>query len=67
MEADSKEAVEQGMKLFANARAIVRADAPENEYAFVTDTMTVADQEKAAAALAASGVNIRSKIRISDL
>ena len=67
VEADSKEAVEQGMKLFANARAIVRADAPENEYAFVTDTMTVADQEKAAAALAASGVNIRSKIRISDL
>lgn len=67
VEADSKEAVEKGMKLFANARAIVRADAPENEYAFVTDTMTVADQEKAAAALAASGVNIRSKIRISDL
>ncbi len=67
VEADSKEAVEQGMKLFANARAIVRADAPENEYAFVTDTMAVADQEKAAAALAASGVNIRSKIRISDL
>lgn len=67
-EADDKTAVfDKAMQLFSNARAIVRANAPENEIAFVTDAMTVSQQEKALKSLADCGAVIKSKIRISDL
>lgn len=61
------DAFNKAMELFPNARAIVRANAPENELAFVTDAMTVSQQEKALKALADCGAVIKSKIRISDL
>ena len=68
VEADNKPAVfEKAMELFSNARVLVRANAPESELAFVTDAMTVAQQEKALNALADCGAVIKSKIRISDL
>ena len=68
VEAENKTAVfDKAMELFSNARAILRANAPENEFAFVTDTMTVSQQEKALKALAECGAVIKSKIRISDL
>lgn len=67
-EADNKVSVfNKAMELFSNARAIVRANAPENELAFVTDAITVSQQEKALKALADCGAVIKSKIRISDL
>ncbi|MGN1456401.1 MAG: homoserine dehydrogenase [Acutalibacteraceae bacterium] len=61
------DAFNKAMELFPNARAIVRANAPENEIAFVTDIMTVSQQEKSLKALADCGAVIKSKIRISDL
>lgn len=61
------DAFNKAMELFPNARAIVRANAPENEIAFVTDVMTVSQQEKSLKALADCGAVIKSKIRISDL
>ena len=53
--------------LFRNARAIVKANAPENEFAFATDDMTVAEQINALSALENDGIKVLSKIRISDL
>lgn len=53
--------------LFKNARAIVRTNAPENEFAFVTDDMVVSEQENAVNALEKDGIKVLSKIRISDL
>lgn len=61
------DAFNKAMELFPNARAILRANAPENEIAFVTDVMTVSQQEKSLKALADCGAVIKSKIRISDL
>lgn len=63
-----KQALSEKMQaLFVNAREIVRANAAPDEYAFATDDMVVADREKAIAALKESGVEVLSKIRISDL
>ena len=53
--------------LFRNARAIVKANAHENEFAFATDDMTVAEQINALSALENDGIKVLSKIRISDL
>ncbi|MDD6488811.1 MAG: homoserine dehydrogenase [Clostridia bacterium] len=67
-EAENKvDVFNKAMELFSNSRAIVRANAPENELAFVTDAMTVSQQEKALKALAEYGAVIKSKIRIADL
>lgn len=65
--ADKKAASEKILALFPNARFIVRSDASENELAFVTESLVVADQIKAAAELEKSGITVKSKIRISDL
>ena len=64
----NKQAVfEKVSGLFRNARSIVRTNAPENEFAFVTDDMSVSEQINALSALENDGVKILSKIRISDL
>ena len=63
---DKQAALEKASQLFTNARTIVRANAPENEIAFVTDNMTVAGQEKAVDELSKAGVTVKSKIRIAD-
>ena len=65
--ADKKAASEKILALFPNARFIVRSDASENELAFVTESLTVDDQSKAAAELEKNGITVKSKIRISDL
>lgn len=68
VETDDKQAAfNKAMQLFSNARTIMKANAPENELAFVTDVMTVAQQKKAVEALEKEGVSVKSKIRISDL
>ena len=53
--------------LFKNARSIVKANSPENEFAFAADDMTVSEQINALSALENDGIRILSKIRISDL
>ena len=64
----SKQALtEKVQTLFPNAREIVRANAASDEYAFATEEMTVGAREKALAALEEGGVQVLSKIRISDL
>lgn len=64
----SKQALtEKVQTLFPNAREIVRANAASDEYAFATEKMTVGAREKALAALEEGGVQVLSKIRISDL
>ncbi len=55
------------LNMFPNARIIVRANAPENEIAFVNSSMPVYKQEKAIEELKQLGVTVKSKIRISDL
>ncbi len=63
-----KQAVtEKVTALFKNARSILRTNAPENEFAFVTDDMLVYEQENAVNALEQDGIHVLSKIRISDL
>lgn len=66
-DANAKTAFEKASELFKNARKIVRTDAPENEIAFVTDSMTVKEQNKAVELFNNSGAEIKSKIRIADL
>ncbi len=63
---DKKFAAEKISELFVNARTIVRANAPENEIAFVTDDMLVSRQEKAVDMLNKAGIEVKSKIRIAD-
>ena len=53
--------------LFVNPREIVRSNAKPNEVAYAADDMTVEAQEKAMAALEENGIEVLSKIRISDL
>lgn len=68
VETDNKQAAfNKAMELFSNARTIMKANAPENELAFVTDVMTVSQQEKSVRALEDEGIKVKSKIRISDL
>lgn len=64
---DKKQVKQKVKELFNNAHTISRTDSAENEYAFVTDSMVVSDQQKAAAALEESGIKVLSKIRIADL
>lgn len=64
---DKKQVKQKVKELFNNAHTISRTDSAENEYAFVTDSMVVADQQKAATALEESGIKVLSKIRIADL
>ena len=54
-------------ELFVNPREIVRTNAKPSELAFATDDMTVEAQNKAVAALEECGIEVLSKIRISDL
>ncbi len=68
VESENKQAAfNKAMELFSNARTILKTNAPENELAFVADSMTVSQQNRAAEELEKSGVVIKSKIRISDL
>lgn len=68
VETDNKQAAfNKAMELFSNARTIMKANAPEDELAFVTDVMTVSQQEKSVRALEDEGIKVKSKIRISDL
>ena len=64
---DKQQVFDKISALFRNARAIVRTNAPENEFAFVTDDMTVAEQINALSSLENDGIKVLSKIRISDL
>lgn len=64
---DKQNAFNKALELFSNARALVRANAGENELAFVTDEMTVSQQEESVKALEEAGHKVLSKIRISDL
>ena len=64
---DKQAVFEKVFSLFKNARAIVRTNAPGNEFAFVTDDMAVSEQDNALAALVADNIQILSKIRIADL
>ena len=60
-------AAEKAAQLFKDARTLTRTGEAADEYAFTTGSMTVAEQENAAAELEKSGVKVLSKIRISDL
>ena len=62
-----QELLNKMQQLFVNVREIVRANAASDEYAFATDDMVVAERERAIAALKEDGVEVLSKIRISDL
>lgn len=64
---DKQAAFQKAQELFSNARALVRANAGDKELAFVTDQMTVAQQEKSVKAMEEAGYQVLSKIRISDL
>ena len=64
---DKKQVKQRVKELFTNAHSISRTDSAENEYAFVTGSMVVSDQQKAVAALEEGGIKVLSKIRIADL
>lgn len=64
---DKQTVLAKAAELFSNPREIVRAHAAVGELAFVTDEMTVSEQNKAVAALQESGARVLSKIRIADL
>ncbi len=64
---DKQTVIEKVASLFRNSRSIVRTNAPENEFAFVTDSMVVNRQEEAIAALEQDKIHVLSKIRIADL
>ena len=64
---DKKAASAKAAELFPGMKPVVRPDAAENEFAFVTGEMTVADRNKLLEELKASGAEIKSVIRIADL
>ncbi len=64
---DKKAASAKAAELFPGMKPVVRPDAAENEFAFVTGKMTVADRNKLLEELKASGTEIKSVIRIADL
>lgn len=64
---DKKKASEKVLELFPGARVIIRTDAPENEIAFATGSISVSDSNNAVAELEKNGISVKSKIRISDL
>ena len=49
------------------AKVIARTNAPENEIAFTTGSISVSESDKAIAELEKNGISVKSKIRISDL
>lgn len=64
---DKQSAFNKAQELFSDVSAIVRANEPADETAFVTGEMTVSVQEKAVKAFEDAGFKVVSKIRISDL
>ena len=64
---ERKTILETVLKLFPDARIIVRANAPESEIAFINSSIPVYEQERAVTELEKLGVSVKSKIRISDL
>ena len=64
---DKKAASAKAAELFPGMKPVVRPDAAENEFAFVTGEMTVADRNKLLEELKASRTEIKSVIRIADL
>ena len=64
---DKQSAFNKAQELFSDVSAIVRANEPADETAFVTGEMTVSAQEKAVKAFEDAGFKVVSKIRISDL
>ena len=64
---DKQSAFNKAQELFSDVSAIVRANEPANETAFVTGEMTVSAQERAVKAFEDAGFKVVSKIRISDL
>lgn len=66
--ADNKdEALEKAKQLFADVKPLVRNNAKDSELAFVTGEMKVCDRDKAIDELKASGADVKSIIRVSDL
>ena len=59
--------LKKAAECFGEIHQIALSGAKSNETAFFTEEMKVADQEKAAALLEESGIEILSKIRIADL
>ena len=52
---------------FGDIHILHKASAPENEFAFITEPMTVAEIDAKLAGLKAEGIKVTSKIRIGDL
>ena len=68
LESDDKtKASEKVLELFPGAKVIARTNAPENEIAFTTGSISVSESDKAIAELEKNGISVKSKIRISDL
>ncbi len=65
--ADKKAALAKATELFGEVNELVRTNAPENEVAFITGDVVVADRDKAVETLKANGVEVKSIIRVSDL
>lgn len=64
---DKQTLTEKIKALFGEVKFLAKANAPENEYAFVTGEMVVAEQQNAIDELEKNGIKILSVIRISDL
>ncbi len=61
------EALKKAESIFGKISVITRANAPENEVAFVTDKMPYGEYAKKAQALESDGVKLLSSIRMGDL
>lgn len=64
---DTEEAIEKVKGCFADVKLLTRNGAPQNEFAFTTGNMKSSDIENAVKAIGENGINVLSKIRISDL
>lgn len=64
---DKASALAKASEYFDGVKQIVRADESEGVFAFTTSEISVKDADNAVAELEKSGVNVLSKIRISDL
>ena len=65
--ADKDAAAEKAAELFSQVKSLSRSEAPADEYAFTTGSMTAAAQNEAVAELEKAGIKVLSRIRISDL
>lgn len=63
---DKSAASAKAAELFPGMKPVIRPDAAENEFAFVTAALSVADRNKLLDELAETGVQIKSVIRIAD-